>query len=62
MQNIYLCNQEFRGLQAFIPTTVDVEKPEYESESFRVFIFRKLNIQENLRVTAVQLPVHLRLE
>jgi len=52
--------REFRGLQAFIPTTVDVEKPEYESESFRVFIFRKLNIQENLRVTAVQLPVHLR--
>jgi len=52
--------QEMGGLQAFIPTTVDIEKPEYESESFRVFIFRQLNIQENLRITNVQLPVHMR--
>ena len=47
-------------LNTFIPTKVDVEKPEFESESFRVFIFRKLGIQENLRVTNVQLPVHMR--
>ena len=52
--------QEMGGLQAYIPTTVDIEKPEYESESFRVFIFRQLSIQENLRVTSVQLPVHMR--
>jgi len=52
--------QAMGGLQAYIPTTVDVEKPEYESESFRVFIFRQLSIQENLRVTSVQLPVHMR--
>ena len=44
----------------FIPTQVDIEKPEFESESFRVFIFRPLRVQENLRVTSVQLPVHLR--
>ena len=52
--------QESGGVQTFIPTKVDVEKPEFESESFRVFIFRSLQIQENLRITNVQLPVHMR--
>ena len=37
-----------------------MEAPEWESEAFRVLIFRKLHIQENLRVTSVKLPVHLR--
>lgn len=48
------------GFASYIPTKVDVEKPEFESESFRVFIFRKLDIEQNLRVTNVQLPVHMR--
>ena len=48
------------GLRTFIPTKVDVEKPEFESESWRVFIFRPLRVQENLRVTNIQLPVHMR--
>merc|ERR1712024_17495 len=48
------------GFASYIPTKVDVEKPEFESESFRVFIFRKLDIEENLRITDVKLPVPLR--
>ena len=52
--------QESTGLSSFVPTKVDVEKPEFESESFRVFLFRRLGIQENLRITAVKLPVHMR--
>lgn len=52
--------QGMKGLQTHVATRVDVEKPEYESESFRVFVFRKLVIQENLRVTSVHLPVHMR--
>merc|ERR1711990_410232 len=48
------------GLRAFIPTKVDIEKPEFESEAFRVFIFRPLRVQENLRVTTIQVPVHMR--
>jgi len=48
------------GLRSFIPAKVDVEKPEFESEAFRVFIFRTLKMRENLRVTSIQLPVHLR--
>lgn len=51
---------EAGGLQSFVPTKVDIEKPEFESESFRVFIFRQLDIQENLRVTSVKLPIHMR--
>lgn len=51
---------EWSGLQTFIPVKVDVEKPEFESEPFRVFIFRQLKIQENLRITDVKLPVHMR--
>ena len=49
-----------RGLRAFVPASIDIEKPEFESESWRVFIFRPLRVQENLRVTSVQLPVHMR--
>merc|ERR1712018_1097079 len=52
--------QESTGFSTYIPTKVDVEKPEFEAESFRVFIFRRLGIQENLRVTNVHLPVHMR--
>ena len=37
-----------------------MEKPEFESESFRLYVFRELGIQENLRLTQVELPVHLR--
>jgi len=48
------------GLNTYVPSTVDVEKPEWESEAFRVLVFRNLDIQENLRVTSVRLPVHLR--
>ena len=47
------------GLSTYVPTKVDVEKPEFESESFRVFIFRKLLIQENLRITDVKLPAKI---
>jgi hypothetical protein len=32
-------------LQLYFSAKVDVEKPEFESESFRVLIFRKLRIQ-----------------
>ena len=69
------------GLRSFIPSKVDIEKPEFESEAFRypqficfssplvllikwhfllfirVYIFRNLEVRENLRVTDVQLPV-----
>jgi len=54
------------GLKTYIPVAagtvggVDVEAPEWESEAFRVLVFRKLHIQENLRVTSVRMPVHLR--
>ncbi len=48
------------GLRTFVSSKVDVEKPEFEAESFRVFVFRNLAIQENLRITSVSLPVHLR--
>ena len=40
-----------RGLRAFVPTKVDIEKPEFESEAWRVFVFRQLRVQENLRVS-----------
>ena len=56
LRDLYQSN----GFASYIPTKVDVEKPEFESESFRVFIFRKLEIEQNLRVTNVQLPVHMR--
>ncbi len=39
---------------------MDVEKPEFESEAFRLFVFRSLETQENLRLTRVEIPVHLR--
>ena len=39
---------------------MDVEKPEFEAQAFRLYIFRNLEIQENLRLTSVNLPVHLR--
>jgi len=48
------------GLRSYIPAKVDVEKPEFESEAFRVFIFRTLKVKENLRVSSIQLPVHIR--
>lgn len=51
---------EFTGLRTFVAATVDVEKPEFESEVFRLFVFRELEPQENLRVTRVEVPVHLR--
>jgi len=48
------------GLNTFVPSTVDVEKPEFESEAFRVLIYRHLEVQENLRVTKIMLPVRMR--
>ena len=48
------------GLRTFIPVKVDVEKPEFDSEAFRVFIFRTLKVRENLRVTRIQIPVNMR--
>jgi len=39
---------------------VDVEKPEFESESFRVYIYHELKTQENLRLATNELPVHMR--
>ena len=51
---------EFTGLRTFVAANVDVEKPELESEVFRLFVFRELEAQENLRVTRVEVPVHLR--
>ena len=49
-----------KGLSSYVAANVDVEKPEFESEAFRVFLFRNLDIQENLRITTVDMPVHLR--
>ncbi len=38
---------------------VDIERPEFESEAYRVFLFRELVMRENLRVTTVQVPLDL---
>jgi len=51
---------EFTGLRTFVAANVDVEKPEFEAEVFRLFVFRELEPQENLRLTRVDVPVHLR--
>jgi len=48
------------GIRSYIPAKVDIEKPEFESEAYRVFIFRTLEIRENLRVTNIQIPINLR--
>lgn len=48
------------GLRSFVPARVDIEKPEFESEAYRVFLFRELVMRENLRVTTVQVPLHMR--
>ncbi len=52
---------EFTGLRTFTAATVDVEKPEYDSQAFRLYVFKDLVIQENLRLANIELPVHLRL-
>ena len=43
------CFAYFKKLKSYAyncnKTKMDVEKPEYESESFRVLVFRKLRIQ-----------------
>jgi hypothetical protein len=36
---------------------VDIERPEFESEAYRVFLFRELVMRENLRVTTVQVTL-----
>ncbi len=51
---------EFTGLRTFSAASVDVEKPEFESEAFRLYIFSELRPQENLRLASVEIPVHLR--
>nr|ACO15466.1 Phosphatidylinositol-glycan biosynthesis class X protein precursor [Caligus clemensi] len=48
------------GNQYYIGVKVDVEKPEFEPESFRLFLFKELKIQENLRVASASFPIHLR--
>jgi len=53
-------SRQLTGLRMYIPAKVNVEAPEFESEAHRVFIFRHLEVQENLRVTAVSVPVSLR--
>jgi hypothetical protein len=53
-------NRHVTGLRTHIPAKVNIEAPEFESEAHRVFIFRHLDVQENLRVTAVTVPVNLR--
>ena len=47
-------------LNTYVPTCIDVEAPEFESESFRVMVFRNLDTRENPGITSVELPVHLR--
>jgi hypothetical protein len=42
------------GLRSLIPSKVDIERPEFEAEAYRVFLFRELVMRENLRVTTVQ--------
>ena len=37
-----------------------METPAFESESFRLYIFVDLAIQENLRLIKIALPVHMR--
>jgi hypothetical protein len=36
---------------------VDIERPEFEAEAYRVFLFRELVMRENLRVTTVQVTL-----
>jgi hypothetical protein len=36
---------EFTGLRTLVTARVDVEKPEFESEAFRLFVFRELETQ-----------------
>ena len=48
------------GLRSFIPAKVDIEKPEFEAEAYRVFLFRDMVMRENLRVTALQIPINMR--
>ena len=39
-----------RGLRTYTSNkNIDVEKPEFEAEAFRLYIFRDLDLQENLR-------------
>ncbi len=45
------------GLRSLIPSKVDIERPEFEAEAYRVFLFRELVMRENLRVTTVQVPL-----
>uniref|UniRef100_A0A0K2THT6 Phosphatidylinositol-glycan biosynthesis class X protein n=1 Tax=Lepeophtheirus salmonis TaxID=72036 RepID=A0A0K2THT6_LEPSM len=44
----------------YIGVKVDVEKPEFESEAFRLFLFKDLKIQENLRIASAAFPIHIR--
>ena len=48
------------GLRSYIPAKVDIERPEFEAEAYRVFLFRDLIMRENLRVTALQIPINMR--
>jgi hypothetical protein len=48
------------GLRSLVSAKVDIEKPEFEAEAYRVFLFRELVMRENLRVTTVQIPLNMR--
>ncbi len=52
---------EFTGMRAYTSARVDVEKPEMDSQAFRLYIFKELAVKENLRLANIELPVHLRL-
>ena len=51
---------EMQGLRTYTSAKINVESPAFEAESFRLYIFVNLEIQENLRLVKVELPVHLR--
>ncbi len=61
-RGFYVDVDQLRGLdlKTFTAAEVDVEKPEFEAEAFRLYAFRDLDTQENLRLTSVLLPVHSR--
>jgi len=52
--------EEKSGLRTHVPATISTEKAEFESDAFRVLVHRNLDVQENLRVTKIMLPIKMR--
>jgi len=48
------------GLRTHVPAMVSTEKAEFESDAFRVMIHRNLDVQENLRISKIMLPIKMR--